>query len=241
MMKGDGMRKHLIFSALLLLLSGLIGAITVLASGTGTSLTAADGLKMLKDGNARFVGGGVVFPNQTRFTREVNAKEGQKPFVTVLSCSDSRVPVEMLFDRGLGEIFSVRIAGNVAEDGGVGTMEYGVEHLGTPLLVVLGHTKCGAVTATVQKAEVHGKIPVLAQMIAPAVDKAAKAKPEMADPKNPAFIQAAIDANVWRSIDDIMAKSPMLKERVQKGQLTVVGAMYDITTGEVTWMGEYKG
>lgn len=207
-----------------------------LALNAGPGVTADQALDALKQGNTRYVSGAVARPDQGKWRREETAKNGQKPFVTVLSCSDSRVPVEILFDRGVGDIFSVRIAGNVAEDGGVGTIEYGVDHLGTPLLVVLGHTKCGAVTATCQKAEVHGKLPVLVSKIQPAVEKAAVAKPDLSGGD---FVQAAIEANVWQAADDIMAASPMLAEKVKAGQLKVMGAMYDIASGQVSWLGQW--
>ena len=219
-----------------LTLTAILASSLAFALNTGSGMTADQALDALKQGNARFVSGAVARPDQGKFRREETAKNGQKPFVTVLSCSDSRVPVELLFDRGVGDIFSVRIAGNVAEDGGIGTVEYGVDHLGTPLLVVLGHTKCGAVTATVQKADVHGKLPVLVEKIQPAVEKTAAAKPNLSGGD---FVQAAIEANVWQAVGDIMAASPMLAEKVKAGQLKVMGAMYDIASGQVSWLGQW--
>ncbi|MFP5212513.1 MAG: carbonic anhydrase, partial [Acidobacteriota bacterium] len=162
------------------------------------------------------------------------ASEGQHPFVTILSCSDSRVPLEIIFDRGIGDLFIIRVAGNVTDVDEAGSIEYGVDHLGTPLLVVLGHTKCGAVTAVAQGAEVHGNIAPLVENIKPAVAKA-KAKGATGD----ALVAEAIQNNVYQSIEDLLKSSEAVRMRVRDGKLQIVGAMYDISTGAVTWMGEH--
>jgi carbonic anhydrase len=209
-------------------------ALEASASGAKAEMSPDQALKLLKEGNARFVSGKLKHPLQDAKRRRATATEGQKPFATVLTCSDSRVPAEILFDRGIGDLFVVRVAGNVADTDQIGTMEYGVDHLATPVLVVLGHTKCGAVTAVVQGAEVHGSIPALVDNIVPAAAKA-KESGKTGD----ALIQAAIDANIWQAIADTLRRSPIIGERLKKGEVQVVGALYDLASGKVTFLGPH--
>ncbi len=193
-------------------------------------------LKMLQEGNGRFVSGPVKRPNQGAKQRVETAEKGQKPFAVVLSCSDSRVPVEVIFDRGIGDIFVVRVAGNIASKTDIGSMEYAVDHLGSPLLVVLGHTKCGAVTATVQGGEAPPNIKAIVDCISPAVDKARTTCP---DKSGEALVPEAITANVWQAMEDIYKNSPMLRDKVKDGKIKLVGAVYDLKSGKVNWMGPH--
>jgi carbonic anhydrase len=206
------------------------------ASGAGPGMSPDEALSKLKDGNARYVTGAPQHPNQDQQRRAGTASAGQHPFATVLGCSDSRVPVEVLFDSGIGDIFVIRVAGNVAAVDETGSIEYAVEHLGTPAVVVLGHTQCGAVTAAVQNAEVHGNIRLLVNNIKPAVAKAHKMHPEMT---GDALLNEAIRANVWQSIADLFKSSPVIAEKIKAGQLKVVGAMYTIDSGVIQWMGPH--
>lgn len=187
-------------------------------------------LQMLTEGNLRFALGQPAHPNASFSRRLVTTTDGQAPFATVIACSDSRVPVEILFDQGVGDLFVIKVAGNVADTDEIGSAEYGVDHLGTPVLMVLGHTYCGAVTAVTTGAEVHGSIPQLVDNILPAVEKAKHAHPEA---ETPALINAAIEENVWQAIDDIMSKSHAIAERAAAGKVVLVGAIYDILTGKV--------
>lgn len=198
--------------------------------------TAEAALKMLQDGNARWVSGRVNSPNTDTARRSATAENGQKPFVTVLTCADSRLPVERLFDRGVGEVFVVRVAGNVAGGSETGTIEYGVGHLKTPLLVVMGHTKCGAVAAAASGAELHGKLGELVAEITPAVDRARRNNPG-ADEK--ALASLAIKENVWQQVFTLIRQSPELRAAIGKDEIKVVGAICDITTGKVEFMGEH--
>ncbi|MCA9730151.1 MAG: carbonic anhydrase, partial [Candidatus Eisenbacteria bacterium] len=141
-------------------------------------MTPDQALEALKAGNDRFVTGTSLFPHLDRKRRYETAK-GQTPFVTVIGCSDSRVPIEALFDQGIGDVFVIRVAGNVCDTDEIGSIEYGVDHLGTPLMVVLGHESCGAVTAVVKDAEIHGSIPKLVDNIGPAVATARKFHPSL--------------------------------------------------------------
>ena len=209
------------------------------AAGKGTDLMAGDALKMLMEGNGRYVAGKATHPRQDLKRRQATATQGQKPFAAVLSCADSRAPVEVVFDQGVGDIFVVRVAGNVAGVDEMASLEYGAEHLHIPLLVVLGHTKCGAVTAVVEKAQVHGHLPALAEKIKPAVEKVSPEKLDKS--KGETMVDAAIKANVWQAAEDLLKKSDIIRDLAKKGKVKVVGALYEIDTGRVVWMGPHPG
>lgn len=214
----------------------LLASPSLWASGAESKVTPDEALKLLTEGNQRYVAGKSVHPDVSQERRSLTVKEGQHPFATILSCSDSRAPVEILFDQGIADLFVVRVAGNVADVDEVGTIEYGVDHLGTPLMVVLGHTQCGAVTAVTNKAELHGKIPQLVDNIQPAVEKARAAAPGAS---GDVLVAAAIKENVWQSIEDLLKSSEATRERVKAGKLKVIGAMYDLDKGTVQWLGEH--
>ncbi|EFL50494.1 carbonic anhydrase [Solidesulfovibrio fructosivorans JJ]] len=207
-----------------------------LASSAGPGLTSDEALAKLKEGNDRYVAKASVAPRRDAARRHETATGGQHPFATVLACSDSRVPVEVVFDQGVGDIFVVRVAGNVAATDEIGTMEYGAEHLGVPLIVVMGHTKCGAVSAVVKNEPVTENIGKLVAPIVPAV-KSVKAR--FATANTDELIAKSIEANVWQAISDIYAKSPLIKKMAAAGKVKVVGALYDIDSGEVHWLGEH--
>jgi len=168
--------------------------------------------------------------------RTETATNGQRPFVTMLSCSDSRVPLELDDDQGIGDIFVVRVAGNVCGVHEMGSIEYGVDHVGTPLLVILGHTQCGAVTAAATGAEVHGHIRPLVEKIAPAVSKAQAAHSGL---HGEDLVPAATEANVWHAAEELFRHSPETRHLVQAGKLKLVGAIYDVKSGQVKWLGEH--
>lgn len=197
--------------------------------------TAEDALAALQEGNARWVTGQPINPNIEPSRRAFVADKGQKPFVTVLTCADSRLPVERIFDRGVGEVFVVRVAGNIAGNSETGTIEYGLGHLNTPLLVVMGHTKCGAVAAAASGAQLHGALGKLVATISPAVDRAKRNNPGAEGGELAAF---AIRENVWQSVFDLY-KSPEIRGLVTQGKVKVVGAVCDISTGKVEWLGEH--
>jgi carbonic anhydrase len=188
------------------------------------SAPEADPLKRLMEGNKRYVDIKYAHPHQTKYRRDLMAK-GQHPFAIVLSCSDSRVPPEVVFDRGLGDLFVVRVAGNIADDAAIGSIEYAAEHLHAPLLLVLGHERCGAVDATVKGGEVPGHIGSLTRAIAPAVEKA-KGKPGD-------LLDNAVRANVEMVTAKLAASKPILAALVHEGKLKVAGARYDLDTGVV--------
>jgi carbonic anhydrase len=192
--------------------------------------------KLLK-GNERFVDGFSVFPHHDQATRTKTAIEGQKPIVSILSCSDSRVPLEAIFDMGVGDLFVIRVAGNIADPSEIGSLEYGAGHLGTPLIMVLGHTKCGAVTAVVKGDKVGGNVLSLIDNIQPAVQSA---KVNFKNSSSEEILYQAIKANVWKSIEDILARSSEIRSLVKEGKVKVVGAMYDIESGKVTSLGVHN-
>ena len=216
----------------LVLLAFLAG--TAAASGPGPSVSADEALKMLKDGNGRYVEGKATHPHQDAARRALTAGQGQHPFATVLSCSDSRAPVELIFDQGIGDLFVVRVAGNVAATDEIGTMEYAVDHLGTPVVVVLGHSQCGAVTAVVEGAKLPGSIGALVAPIKPAV---AKAKADHPGAAKEALVAAAVKENVFQAMEDVLQKSPVIKAAVKAGKTKLLGAIYELDTGKVEWLG----
>ncbi|MBI4666066.1 MAG: carbonic anhydrase [Nitrospinae bacterium] len=206
-----------------------------MASGEAASTMSPDSaLKTLKDGNARFVAGKSEHPRADSKRRKETVEGGQHPFAVVLACSDSREAVELIFDQGIGDLFVVRVAGNVSDTDEIGSIEYGAGHLNAPLLVVLGHTKCGAVTAVVKEEKVHGSIPELVDNIVPAVARA-RAKKIVGD----VLIHEAIKMNVFQSIEDLFKRSGETRELVRSGKLKVVGAVYDLEKGTVDWLGEH--
>jgi len=227
------MRKAMICT---LVFAFVLNAALALASATGSGVTANQALQKLKDGNARFVSGKMQHPNQDAARRDDTAKNGQHPYVSVLSCSDSRVPPELLFDQGVGDVFVIRVAGNVAATDEIGSVEYGAEHLGAQLVVVLGHTKCGAVTAVVKGDKVGGSIPTLVKPIVPAFKTVTKANPgvQKAD-----LVDKTITQNVWQAIADLYKKSAILRELAHEGKVKIVGGLYHIDSGQVDFLGAH--
>jgi len=187
---------------------------------------AALGLLELKQGNQRFVEARMIHPDQNPETR-LSVSKSQAPFAIVLSCSDSRLPPEVIFDQGLGDLFVVRVAGNIVDPAGMGSIEYAVGHLGTPLIVVLGHQNCGAVSATLEALqppfeEPHGAVASLITAITPAVEVAEKQPGDL--------LTNTIKANVDQSRDQIL-QSKELKSALDSGKLKVVTGYYSLDDG----------
>ena len=197
--------------------------------------TADEVLTALKEGNARFVAGTPQHPH-SGIDRVIETSAGQTPMATIIGCSDSRVALERLFDQGIGDLFVVRVAGNVADTDEIGSAEYGTGHLHTPLMIILGHTKCGAVNAVASGAVVHGSIPSLVDNIIPAVERARQANPGVSDKD---LVPFAIRENVLESIASTLTHSEEIRDLVTQGKLRVVGAVYDLETGVVDWLGEH--
>jgi carbonic anhydrase len=197
-------------------------------------------LKMLQEGNDRFFSGKSQHPNMDKDRLIQAGKENQADhaYATIISCSDSRVPVETIFDAGVMDIFVIRVAGNVCDTDEVGSIEYGLAHVKTPVMVVLGHTQCGAVTAVTHAVQGKGhalerNIPPLVDNIEPAVHRAMEIYPHA---QGDDIIPLAIEENVWISIRDLFMKSPATRDLVKNGTVKVVGAIYDVGTGKIHWL-----
>ncbi|MFA6549296.1 MAG: carbonic anhydrase [Candidatus Margulisiibacteriota bacterium] len=224
------MKKFVLLFAIWYFSLILAGSLPAVTHTQDNSINPDKALAILLKGNQRFVKGQVVRPHQSAENRVKTAKEGQKPIAAILGCSDSRVPPEMIFDAGLGDIFVVRLAGNVTGKEVLGSLEYAVEHLGVKLILVLGHTKCGAVTAVAKQEKVTGNLIAIANEIKPAVDKTKAAHKDLAVEK---LILESIKANVQQSIDKMLSSSSLLRERLQAGDIKIVGGLYDLETGAV--------
>lgn len=184
-----------------------------------------EALKYLRSGNSRFVSGKL---DKKDFRGEVkNLQNGQSPYAVILACSDSRVPPELVFDESLGKLFIIRLAGNVATPEAIGSIEYAVDHLGSQLVLVLGHSKCGAVTAAVNGGHTTPNIEKLIHYIEPAVNEA-KSIGEVPD-----LVKVCVDMNVKQQIKNLFAHSHLLEEKAASGSLKIVGGVYELSTGEV--------
>lgn len=214
------------------------------AAPAATKPSPGDIVKMLAEGNARFRDGKTLGPHRDpdRVKLAAGADQGNYALATILSCADSRVPLEVIFDAGVMDLFVVRVAGNVSDTDEVGTIEYGVAHVNTPLLVVMGHSGCGAVKAVAESLQGKGhplekNIPPLVDNIAPAVQRAMRAHPEA---KDAAVVPFAVEENVWQSMRDLFKRSAAVRKLVSENKVGIVGAVYDLPTGEVRWLDSQK-
>ncbi len=198
-----------------------------------SEFTPAEALARLKNGNLRFVEGASKHPRADAERRAETVKNGQHPIATVVACSDSREPVEILFDQGIGDVFVIRVAGNVCSTNEIASIEYSSEHLATPVCLILGHTGCGAVTTAAADPKLEGCLGTLIDSIKPSVERAKKDHPEL---KDKALVAAAIEANVRKSAEDLLARSEGVSKLVAAGKLRVEGAIYDLETGKITWL-----
>jgi carbonic anhydrase len=220
-------------------------------------VSPADAISRLKEGNARFTSGNMQHPRESNEEREYIAKnsyanagliflgmtaeqaakrraelaKSQHPFATILCCSDSRVPPEIVFDQGLGDLFIVRVAGNVINDEGLGSIEYSVDHLGSRLILVLGHQRCGAIEAARQVIAAKGKAPAHIQSLVTAIKPAVEATAND-------DLDATIKANVKHVVDVLRSSKPILKAKVDSGQVQVIGGYYNLDTGVVSFLNE---
>ena len=186
-------------------------------------ISPADALAKLQRGNKRAVSGQTLHPHSSKARRDEVAK-GQQPFAIIVACSDSRVPPELVFDQGLGDLFVVRVAGEVLDDPSIASIEYAVEHLGSKLIVVLGHERCGAVKAAVDGGDLPGHLGSLVNAIQPAVDMTVGEKGDRLD--------LTVRANVKRVVNDLRESEPILSDAVKSEKIKVVGMYYDLDTGK---------
>jgi len=238
------MKKHLKTLALAASCFMLFTAAPALSSSKAQKPSPDKCITMLKEGNTRFVAGKSKHPHSDakRLIQAGKEDQGNHAYATVITCSDSRVPVERLFDAGIMDIFVIRVAGNVVDTDEAGSIEYGLAHVNTPVLVVLGHTQCGAVKAVTAAVQGHGhalerNIPPLVDNIAPAVKRAIAAHPEA---KDAAVVPFGIEENVYQSMEDLFMKSPATRDMVKSGKTKVVGAIYDVATGKINWLADGK-
>lgn len=200
---------------------------------TQATMTPQKSLEFLKEGNLRFQNN--LKANRNLLEQVNDTSDGQFPFATILSCIDSRVSAELVFDQGLGDIFSVRIAGNFVNEDILGSMEFACKLAGTKLIVVLGHTSCGAVKGACDNAKM-GNLTKLIEKITPAVNAVTEPKDvSLRNSSNLEFVDSVAEKNVQLTIDRIHGESPILSEMEKNGEIMIIGAMYDINTGAVTF------
>tara|TARA_B110000285_G_scaffold218003_1_gene266989 strand:- start:601 stop:1236 length:636 start_codon:yes stop_codon:yes gene_type:complete len=201
---------------------------------TQATMTPQKALSFLKEGNLRFQNN--LKANRNLLEQVNDTSDGQFPFATILSCIDSRVSAELVFDQGLGDIFSVRIAGNFVNEDILGSMEFACKLAGTRLIIVLGHTSCGAVKGACDNAKM-GNLTKLLEKITPAVNAVTEPKDSgLRNSKNLEFVDMVSEKNVLLSIDRIRNESPILAEMEEIGEIKIAGAMYNVNTGKVNFI-----
>jgi carbonic anhydrase len=219
-----------IFTFVLLFGSALFGA------DNKVGVDPDESLKRLMDGNQRYQNSAMKTCEVSNKARREEVAKGQKPYAIIVSCSDSRVPPEIIFDASLGDIFVIRVAGNIVDGIALGSIEYAVEHLGSPLIMVLGHTRCGAVTATLEsEGKAEGNIGEIIKTILPAVERAKGLKQDL---DKPALLEVAIDENIKLVAETLEKRSPIIKKLVSEGKVKIVKAKYNLDTGAVTILDE---
>lgn len=204
-------------------------------------MTPQEALDVLIEGNHRFSKNLTLLnfkadsaANKDRYNQVMMNKDKQHPFVSMLSCSDSRAPVEMVFDQALGDVFSVRLAGNIASDKAIGSLEFGCKYLGSKLIVVLGHTGCGAVKAACDDFK-DGHIGEITNLIKPAV-RLEKSISQNRNSSNADFVEKVCELSVQVQMDEIIHTSDILQDMMASKQIAIVGGIYDLVTGEVRFM-----
>ena len=188
-----------------------------------------EALQRLIDGNKRFVEGKPINPNQSR-DRLLETSAAQFPYAAILGCSDSRVPTEVVFDRGVGDLFVVRVAGNVASEAAIGSLEFSSAVLSSQLILVLGHQKCGAVLAAIDNQPLVGRLGVFVEEIKPAIEEA---RSESGD-----IEENSIIANIQYQVQELNERSTLLSGLVQEGKLKIVGGIYNLSSGKVTLLND---
>lgn len=191
-----------------------------------------DALQKLTEGNQRFADGKSTHPNLDDNRRVITFENGQEPFAAILSCADSRAPIEMVFDQGIGDIFSVRTAGNVIDDVTLGSIELGVHKFNIPVLLIVGHTDCGAIKLAVENSELEGKMPQVIEKILPAVESVQQQFHKLS---NDMLIYEVTKENAKNVAQELIERSAVLKERVASGKLKILAGIHDLKTGAVEY------
>ena len=226
------MRRTAFLSAVAVLMTAAAAIVLAQVSTkeSQAAMTPAQALQRLKDGNARFVGGQ---PKSRDWTAKVIATAtGQYPYAAVVSCIDSRAPGEIIMDQGIGDMFSLRTAGNVVDTDVFGGLEFATKVSGAKLIVVLGHTECGAVKGAIDGVKMGNLTALLAK-----IQSAVRASGPGSS-KDPAYVTKVTEKNVRDSIDEIKARSSILRELSASGQVGIVGGMYDVSTGKITFLAD---
>ncbi len=209
---------------------------------SGTEVSADEALQRLMEGNKHYVQSKLTNAAKSDSATRASLAKSQKPYAVVLTCSDSRVPPELIFDKGLGELFVVRVAGNIPDPVVLGSIEYAVEHLGSSLVMVLGHERCGAVKATVDangKSTGSANIDAIVKIIEPNVQPAARncdacaGEKNCAETKNSEFVECVVDENAKKVAASLTEKSEILKHLVDEKKIKIVAAKYDLDDGTV--------
>jgi len=199
---------------------------------TQANISPSQAVELLKDGNQRFVQKKGL--NRDFHQQIAETAEGQYPFAAVVSCIDSRIPTEVVFDQGIGDIFNARVAGNIVNPDILGSLEFACKLAGAKAIIVMGHTGCGAVKGACDSAEL-GNLTQMLDKIKPAVDLIPTLQGEARNSGNEGFVNKVADKNVELTIENMKSQSAVLKEMNDNGEITIVGAMYDVKTGEITF------
>jgi carbonic anhydrase len=224
------MRKALLAATAVVLVSSLSGSL-LSEEHAASSVAPSEALDRLKKGNADFL---AAKPRGQNLLSQVKATAGgQSPWVAVLSCMDSRVPPELVFQQGIGDLFSVRVAGNVVDVDDLGSLEYAAKAVGVRLLVVMGHTECGAVKGAIDDVKLGNLTELLLK-----IRQAVVAAGAPGSSKDSAYVDKVAEANVRISMKEIREKSPVIKELLDSGKAGLVGAMYDVKSGKVTYLAD---
>ncbi len=237
-MHKNRMIRRLALTAFSVFVAGLAYA----SSGGAPGVSPDEALQKLMDGNKNYVENKLTNAARSDAATRTSLAKSQKPYAIILTCSDSRVPPEIVFDKGLGELFVVRVAGNIPDPVVLGSIEYAAEHLGSPLIMVLGHERCGAVTATVEskgKSTGSANIDAIVKAIEPSVKPAAKdceackGEKKCAESKKSDFVECVIDANAKTVAASLTKKSKILKHLAEEKKIKIVAAKYDLDEGTV--------
>ncbi|MFN0107660.1 MAG: carbonic anhydrase family protein [Blastocatellia bacterium] len=199
-------------------------------------MTPVDALEILKTGNSRFINN--LKANRNLLQQANETREGQWPFATILSCIDSRTSAELIFDQGLGDIMSIRIAGNIVNTDIIGSMEFACKVIGTKLLVVLGHSNCGAVKGACDHIEMGNLTELLAKLQPAVYEERTFTNAEERVSSNYKFVENVTAINVSRSVKSIISRSYILEQMIEKGEIGIIGAMHDLESGAVTFYEE---
>ncbi len=230
-------------SAAVLGFVALAAGMAFATSASAPAVSPDEALKSLMDGNQRYVENQMTGTKLCDLTTRTSLAKSQHPYAIILTCSDSRVPPEIIFDKGLGEIFVIRVAGNVPDPVVLGSIEYAAEHLGSPLVMVLGHERCGAVKATVDskgKSTGSKNIDAIVKAVAPSVKSAAKDcqackdDKKCADTKKDEFVECVVDANAKNVAASLTKNSKILNHLLHAKKIKIVAAKYDLDDGKVT-------